>query len=211
MEICVSELLPQERYKLLTGLVFPRPIALISTYSENGVANCAPYSFFNAVCEDPVLVVISFSARSDGKLKHSLANILRTTTFVVNLVDEHIANGMHISSAEVPEEVSEFDKAGFTVAPCQCVAHPRIAEAPISFECRLFQRIEVGTARDIVLGEVVYMHARDGLIDPITKRVSEDQYLPVGRLYGTRYCTTRQRFELPGELPGNGTLTSDDA
>ena len=203
MEFRINELAPSERYKILAGLVFPRPIALISTHSENGVANCAPYSFFNAVCEDPVLVVVSFSARSDGKRKHSLANIIRTGAFVVNLVDEQIANGMHISSAELPEEMSEFDKAGFTVAPCRLVEHPRIAEAPISFECRLFQRIEVGSAREIILGEVLHIHARDGLIDPNTKRVSEDQYLPVGRLYGTRYCTTRQRFELPGELPAS--------
>jgi len=203
MELRINELAPSERYKIIAGLVFPRPIALISTQSENGVANCAPYSFFNAVCEDPVLVVVSFSARSDGKRKHSLANIIRTRAFVVNLVDEQIANGMHISSAELPEEVSEFDKAGFTVAPCRLVEHPRIAEAPISFECRLFQRIEVGSAREIILGEVLHIHARDGLIDPNTKRVSEDQYLPVGRLYGTRYCTTRQRFELPGELPAS--------
>ena len=201
MELRANELAPNERYKILTGLVFPRPIALISTYSENGVANCAPYSFFNAVCEDPVLVVVSFSARSDGRRKHSLANIIRTAAFVVNLVDEQIANGMHISSAELPEEVSEFDKAGFTVGPCRLVQHPRIAEAPISFECRLFQRIEVGAAREIILGEVLHIHARDGLIDPNTKRVSEDRYFPVGRLYGTRYCTTRQRFELPGEVP----------
>ncbi len=201
MEISADALALNERYKLLTGLVFPRPIGLISTYSENGVANCAPYSFFNAVCEDPMLVVASFSARSDGKRKHSLANIVRTGSFVVNLVDEQIANGMHISSAELPEEVSEFGEAGFTPAPCKLIAHPRIAEAPVSFECRLFQRIEVGTAREIVLGEVLYMHARDGLIHPITKRVSEDAYRPVGRLFGTRYCTTRQRFELPGELP----------
>ena len=201
VELSITELAPNERYKILAGVVFPRPIALISTYSENGVANCAPYSFFNAVCEDPVLVVASFSARSDGKRKHSLANIIRTGTFVVNLVDEQIANGMHLSSAEVPEEVSEFAQAGFTPAPCRVVGHPRIAEAPISFECRLFQRIEVGSAREIVLGEVVHVHARDGLIDPVSKRVSEERYVPVGRLYGTRYCTTRQRFELPGALP----------
>jgi flavin reductase (DIM6/NTAB) family NADH-FMN oxidoreductase RutF len=201
VELSASELAQSERYKILTGLVFPRPIALISTFSDNGVANCAPYSFFNAVCETPMLVVVSFTARSDGKRKHSLANILRTETFVVNLVDEQIANGMHLSSAELPEEVSEFDEAGFTAAPCNVVPHPRIAQAPISFECRLFQHIEVGTAREIVLGEVVHIHARDGLIDPHTKRVAEDHYRPVGRLYGTRYCTTRQRFELPGELP----------
>jgi len=201
MELKTSDLSAIERYKILAGLVFPRPIALVSTRSENGIANCAPYSWFNAVCEDPPLVVISFGPRTDSKTKHSLTNILRTGEFVVNLVDEAIANGMHISSAELPETESEFAAAGFTEAPASVVAHPRIAQAPVSFECRLFKRVEISPARDIILGEVIHVHARDGLIDPLTKRVSDDEYFPVGRLYGTRYCTTRQRFDLPGDLP----------
>ena len=201
MELEVPALSMQERYKLLVGLVFPRPIALISTRSENGIANCAPFSYFNAVCEDPMLVVLSFNRRSDGSMKHSLANLLRTGEFVVNLVDESIANGMHVASGEYDDDVSEFDEAGFTEAPSRIVGHPRIAEAPASFECRLYRRIEVGPVRDIILGEVVHIHARDGLIDSSTKRVSENNYRPVGRLYGNRYCTTRERFELPGTLP----------
>jgi flavin reductase (DIM6/NTAB) family NADH-FMN oxidoreductase RutF len=201
MELDPAQLSEHERYKLLTGLVFPRPIALVSTRNANGVANCAPYSFFNAMCEDPMLVILSFGARSDGKLKHSLANILRTGEFVVNLVDEVIANGMHLSSTEYGEEVSEFEVAGFTEAACREVQHPRIAEAPASFECKLFQRIDIGPARDLILGEIVFMHAREGIIDPASRRISETAYRPVGRLFGTRYCTTRQRFELPGKLP----------
>jgi flavin reductase (DIM6/NTAB) family NADH-FMN oxidoreductase RutF len=196
MEIEISSLSAPERYKLLVGLVFPRPIALISTRSPNGVANCAPYSFFNAVCEQPMLVILSFS-----RMKHSLANLLRTGGFVVNLVDEALANGMHVSSAEYDEEVSEFAEAGFTEAPSRVVAHPRIAEAPVSFECVLFKQVEIGPERDLILGEVVHIHARDGLIDPITKRIADERYRPVGRLYASRYCTTRQRFELPGRLP----------
>lgn len=201
MEIKTSSLSTAERYKLLVGLVFPRPIALVSTRSENGVANCAPYSFFNAICEDPMLVILSFSRRGDGKMKHSLANLLRTREFVVNLVDEAVANGMHVSSKEVDEDVSEFSEAGFTEAPSRIVAHPRIAEAPVSFECRLFKQVEVGPERDLVIGEIVHIHTRDGLVDPVTKRIADDRYRPVGRLYASRYCTTRQRFELPGPLP----------
>jgi len=202
MELDLTQLSLQERYKVLTGLVFPRPIALISTRNANGVLNCAPFSYFNAVCEDPMLVVISFNARnSDQQMKHSLANLLRTGEFVVNLVDEGIANGMHISSEEFPDSVSEFDKAGFTSAPCRFIDQPRIAEAPASFECKLFRRIDVGPARDLILGEVIHIHARDGLIDPVRKRVSEERYRPVGRLFGNRYCTTRQRFDLPGDVP----------
>ena len=203
MEINTSSLSLAERYKLMVGLVFPRPIALVSTRSGNGVANCAPYSFFNAICEDPMLVILSFSRRSDGKLKHSLGNLLRTGEFVVNLVDEAVANGMHLSSKEVDEDVSEFSEAGFTEAPCSVVAHPRIAEAPVSFECRLFKQVEIGPERDLIIGEIVYIHARDGLIDPVTRRIADERYRPVGRLYANRYCTTRQRFELPGALPEN--------
>jgi flavin reductase (DIM6/NTAB) family NADH-FMN oxidoreductase RutF len=201
MELSAAQLSEHERYKLLTGLVFPRPIALVSTRSANGVANCAPYSFFNAVCEDPMLVILSFSARSDGAPKHSLANILQTREFVVNLVDERIANGMHLSSTEYDEATSEFEVAGFTPAECRIVRHPRIAEAPASFECRLYRHIDIGPARDLILGEVVHLHARDGVVDPQMLRVVDSAYLPVGRLYGTRYCTTRERFELPGALP----------
>lgn len=201
MELSAENLTPLERYKILTGLVFPRPIGLVSTRSENGVNNCAPFSWFNAVCEDPPLLILSFAARVDSKMKHSLDNILRTEEFVVNLVDESIANGMHISAAEVPVAVSEFDQAGFTAAPCRVINHPRIAEAPVSFECRLFKHVELGSKRDFIFGEVIHVHARDGLIDPVSKRVSESDYFPVGRLYGTRYCTTRQRFDLPGDLP----------
>jgi len=201
MELDVSQISNLERYKLMIGLVYPRPIALVSTWSPNNIANCAPFSYFNAMCEEPMLVVLSFNARSDGKTKHSLANLLRTGEFVVNLVDEGVANGMHLSSQEFPEEVSEFTEAGFTVAPCRVIKQPRIAEAPASFECRLFRRIEVGPVRDIILGEIVHVHARDDVIDPATKRVSENNYRPVGRLYGNRYCTTRQRFNLPGKVP----------
>jgi flavin reductase (DIM6/NTAB) family NADH-FMN oxidoreductase RutF len=201
MEINIASLSTAERYKLLVGLVFPRPIALVSTRSQNGVANCAPYSFFNAICEDPMLVILSFAQRSDGKMKHTLANLLRTGEFVVNLVDEALANGMHVSSKEVDEDVSEFSEAGFSEAPCRLVGHPRIGEAPVSFECRLFKQVEVGPARDLIIGEVVHIHARDGLIDARTKRIADERYRPVGRLYASRYCTTRERFELPGSLP----------
>lgn len=197
MELSTDTLTTLERYKVLTGLIFPRPIALVSTRSNNGVANCAPFSWFNAICEDPPLLYLSFNARTDNKMKHTLANILRTEEFVVNLVDEAIADGMHIASTEFPEEVSEFSEAGFTESPCTVVNHPRITEAPASLECRLFRRIEVGPARDIIIGEVLHVHARDGLIDPDSKRVSETDYWPVGRLYASHYCTTRDRFHLP--------------
>jgi flavin reductase (DIM6/NTAB) family NADH-FMN oxidoreductase RutF len=202
MDLRLAELPPLERYKLLIGLVIPRPIAWISTRSANGVANCAPFSFFNVFSEDPPLCVIGINPRdSDGAMKHSLRNIRRTGEFVVNLVEEASANAMHASSEELPEEESEFQKAGLTEAPAALVQHPRIAEAAACLECRLFRLLEISATRQLVLGEILLVHAREGIIDPQTKRVSEQAYRPIGRLFASRYCTTRERFNLPGDLP----------
>jgi len=201
MDLKLADLSAHERYKLLIGLVIPRPIAWISTWSANGVANCAPFSFFNVFSEDPPLCVIGINPRSDGAMKHSLKNIRRTGEFVVNLVDEATANAMHISSKEFPETVSEFEQTGLTPAPAKMVQHPRIAEAAASFECRLHQLLEISGTRQLVLGEMLLVHARDGVIDPHSKRISEEHYRPIGRLFADRYCTTRQRFNLPGDLP----------
>jgi flavin reductase (DIM6/NTAB) family NADH-FMN oxidoreductase RutF len=200
MDLELASLPALERYKLLIGLVIPRPIAWVSTWSENGVANCAPFSFFNVISEEPPLCIVSFNRRSDGAMKHTLKNIRRTGEFVVNLADEGTANAMHASSAELPEAESEFAKTGLTPVPAKMVKHPRIGEAAASLECRVERRIEFGPEREMVVGEILLVHARDGVVDPATKRISED-YRPVGRLYASRYCTTRQRFNLPGELP----------
>jgi len=197
MEINISDLDLSSKYKLLTGLIFPRPIGLVSTISENGVNNCAPFSWFNAICEDPPLIYLSFNTRTDGRIKHTLENILRTKEFIVNLVDESIANGMHLSSHEYPIDVSEFDECGFTSEPGLTVKHPRIKEAPASLECRLFKRVALGPAREFLIGEVIHLHVRDNLVAKDTYRVSETEFWPVGRLHGTKYCSTRERFDLP--------------
>ncbi len=201
MDLELARLPALERYKLLIGLVIPRPIAWVSTLSENGVANCAPFSFFNVISEDPPLCIISFNWRSDGTIKHTLKNIRRTGEFVVNLADEGTANAMHLTGTEIPEAESEFTKFGLTPVPAKLVKHPRIAEAAASLECRVERRIAFGPEREMVVGEILLIHARDGIIDPATKRISEELYRPVGRLFAERYCTTRQRFNLPGALP----------
>jgi flavin reductase (DIM6/NTAB) family NADH-FMN oxidoreductase RutF len=201
MELELAQLPALERYKILIGLVIPRPIAWISTWSENGVANCAPFSFFNVISEEPPLCIVSFNWRSDGLLKHTLKNIRRTGEFVVNLADEGTANAMHASGREIPESESEFSLSGLTPVPGKRVKHPRIAEAAASLECRVERRINFGPEREMVIGEILLIHAREGIIDPVTKRISEELYSPVGRLFADRYCTTRQRFNLPGEPP----------
>jgi flavin reductase (DIM6/NTAB) family NADH-FMN oxidoreductase RutF len=201
MEIPFAGLDAKSRYKMMVALVIPRPIAFVSTWSANGVANCAPYSFFNVMSQEPPLLAINIGTREDGSPKHTAKNIRRTGEYVINLVDEATANGMHIASGEYSEDESEFDKAGFTPVPATVVKHPRIAESPAAFECRLWKRIELPQGREIVIGEIVHLHAKDGLVDLATWRINDDAYRPVGRLYANRYCTTRQRFTLPGKLP----------
>src|SRR5256885_11201087 len=174
MELKLAELPQIERYKLLIGLVIPRPIAWISTTSENGVANCAPFSFFNVFSEEPPLCVVGMNWRSDRQIKHSLKNIRRTKEFVVNLVDEATANAMHLSSYELPEDESEFDKTGLTPAPAKLVKHPRIAEAAASLECKVERLIQIGPERELILGEILLVHAREGIIDPKTQRTSAE-------------------------------------
>jgi flavin reductase (DIM6/NTAB) family NADH-FMN oxidoreductase RutF len=201
VDLELSQLPALERYKLLIGLVIPRPIAWISTWSANGVANCAPFSFFNVISEDPPLCIVSFNWRSDREIKHTLKNIRRTGEFVVNLADEGSANAMHLTGTEIPESESEFTKFGLTPVPAKMVKHPRIGDAAASFECRLERRINFGPERELVVGEILLVHAPEGIIDPVTKRISEELYRPVGRLFANRYCTTRERFNLPEALP----------
>jgi flavin reductase (DIM6/NTAB) family NADH-FMN oxidoreductase RutF len=201
MEFTLGSLRRQDRYKLLTALVIPRPIAWISTWSENGVANCAPFSFFNLVSSEPPLCAIGINTRTDGTLKDTLRNIRRTSEFVLNLVDEPTALRMRITGHEFPGDVSEFEQADLTPAAASKVAHPRVAEAAVSLECVVNRLIEINDEQEIVLAEIVHLHAREGIVEPRTLRVSEESYRPIARLFGNRYCTTRDRFNLPGDMP----------
>lgn len=182
------------RYKLLVALVTPRPIAFVSTRGRDGVDNAAPFSFFNVLAEDPPVVIVSIEHRADGRPKDSGRNIRETGEFVVNMVDEALLERMHLCSVDFPPGTSELREAGLVAAPSRSVAAPRIADAPASMECRLHTRIPFAR-RDLVIGEIVWLHVRDGIVDPQTLRVAPD-YAPVGRLYANLYTRTRDRVAL---------------
>ena len=162
MEIDLNALDRPVRYKLLTSLVVPRPIALVTTISEGGVVNAAPFSYFNVLGEDPPILIISADARASGKMKVTVHNILTKKQFVVNLVDEGIAEKMHGSAVDAPTEMSEIDLVGFTTTPSQRVAPPRITESPVSFECELHTELDFNTRR-LIIGQIAWMHVRDAL------------------------------------------------
>jgi len=196
MRHLMSELGGQERYKLLSSLIVPRPISFVTTLNAEGVVNAAPYSFFNVFSEDPPLVVIGIGRRSDGTLKDTALNIEANGEFVVNLVDEGIATAMNVAATDFPPEQSEIDPAGLDLVPSSLVAPPRIAQAPAALECRNHTTLLVATDRRLVVGEVLAVHTKPGLVDPANLRLDLDAYRPVGRLFANLYCRTRDTFEL---------------
>ena len=201
MHIPARDLTAPQRYKLLCGLVIPRPIAWITSLDASGVVNAAPFSFFNVVSEDPVLVVVSINRKPDGRIKDTLGNIERAKEWVVNIADEPLAEAMHKSSGDFPPGISEPAALGLELEPCAEVAPPRIKKAPFSLECRLWRMVELGPERRLVIGEGVHLHMRDDVIDPANMRIREDSFFPIGRLYGDRYCKTRDRFTFPPANP----------
>ena len=187
-----------QRYKLMASLIVPRPIALVTTVNAQGVVNAAPFSMFAMLGEDPPLVMISINRLQDGALKDTAANILESQEFVVHMADEEIAAQMHNCGATLPPDRSELDLVGFHAVPSTGVAPPRIVEAPVAFECRLWEKIET-ESRYIFLGQILHMHAREGLIDTEAWRVNLQDYFPVGRFGASFYTRTRDRFALQGE------------
>ena len=188
---------PSVRYKLLGGLVVPRPIALVTTRDLRGRDNAAPFSFFNVLAEEPPLVVLGLGISPSGRAKDTTNNIRDRGEFVVNLVDEPIAEAMNLCAIDLPPEVSEVELAGFSLLPSEIVTPGRIAEAPVSMECRRYVTLQPGPERYIVLGEVLMLHVRDGIVDPESLRVDRNAYAPIGRLFGGGYVRTRDRFEMP--------------
>ena len=185
-----------DAYAILSGLVTPRPIALVTTVDAQGRINAAPFSFFNVLGDSPPIVGICPGDRHTGEPKDTALNIRSTLEFVVNLVDEAIAQQMSACAASLPHGENELAHAGLTAAPCEAVKAPRILEAPASLECRHHSTIEIGGNR-LIIGEVLRVHVRDGIFDPDTWLVKPGAYSPIGRMQSPNwYCRTADMFEM---------------
>ncbi|AMJ65697.1 flavin reductase family protein [Hymenobacter sp. PAMC 26628] len=204
-----ADLLPIEaRYKLLTGAIIPRPIAVVSTVSPAGVFNAAPFSYFNIVGHAPMAVSFAVAGpKPDGTWKDTLRNAQLpaqggTGEFVINMATEDYAEQMARTAAPLAAGVSEFDFAGLTPVASAVVGAPRIGEASVSFECRTLHVVEVGRSR-LVIGEIVFLHLDDALVDE-RFRVDFTQLRAIGRMAGSRYARTRDTFVLEDEkfFPG---------
>jgi flavin reductase (DIM6/NTAB) family NADH-FMN oxidoreductase RutF len=191
-----------EIYKLMTGIIVPRPIALVSTVDREGIANLAPFSFFCGVGSVPPTLLfcpVLRAGRSTDRApqKDTLRNVEETGEFVVNVVSESIAAAANATAADVPPEVDEFQLSGLTAVPASVVRAPRVAESPAQMECKLIQVIYTSHKPGggvIVLGEIVRFHVRAELVDNF--RVDPAGLDAVGRMAGNTWVRTRDRLEL---------------
>lgn len=164
--------LPRDPFK---SCIAPRPIGWISTLDADGVANVAPYSFFNGVAAAPPMVMYASSGQKGRGNKDTLENIRAMAEFVVNVATWETRDAMNATSAFVPPQEDEFRLAGLTPAPCKLIAPPRIEESPINMECRLEKILELpctipGAENTLVIGRVVGIHISErvlteGLVD----------------------------------------------
>jgi len=191
-----------ESYKLMTGLIVPRPVALVSTVDRDGVANVAPFSFFSGVGANPPTVLFCPSLRAAGSdrpddRKDTLRNVEQTGEFVVNIVSNSIADAANTTAAEVGPEVDEFLLAGLTAIPSEVVRAPRVAESPAQLECKLQQIVfagQGGGAGVVVIGEIVRFHFHPDLESNF--RIDPEKLDAIGRMAGNTWVRTRERFEL---------------
>jgi flavin reductase (DIM6/NTAB) family NADH-FMN oxidoreductase RutF len=205
MEIKPDALAVRDRYKLMIGSIVPRPIAFVSTISPAGALNLAPYSFFNGVGSNPMTLVFCPANDSEGREKDTLRNCKPvaeggTGQFVVNVASEPFIREVAASAEALPYGESEFELIGLTPTPSTVVKPPRVSESPLAFECRTLQVIRTNpgapAAGNLVLGEVVHIHAANGLISE-KGYVDADKLAAVGRMGGLSYCRTLDRFEIP--------------
>mgnify|MGYP001040311963 CR=1 FL=1 len=188
--------LKNRAYYILSSLVTPRPIALVTTVDGTGNINAAPFSFFNLMGARPPICVFAPGNRDEETPKDTVLNIRANNEFVVNLVDESIAEAMNQCAASIPYGESELKRSGLTPLPSSLVQAPRIAEAPASLECEAYDTLEIGHNR-MVIGLIKRVHVRDEIYDPESKRIRVDQLKTIGRMSAPHwYCKTSDRFEM---------------
>lgn len=201
MQIDPSDLGAERVYRLMTGIVVPRPIAWVTSLSRSGVLNLAPFSAFTFVSPKPPMLAISVG-RKGVDYKDTAHNILDTEEYVIHIADAPLMNAVHESSVEHPPDISEVEQLGLETLPSERIKVPRLAAAPVAMECRFRQCLEFGETRSrLIIGEVVTFHIRDGLVND--GKVETEALDPIARIGGPRYArlgeivTLRAVFQTP--------------
>ncbi|HZY82304.1 MAG TPA: flavin reductase family protein [Cyclobacteriaceae bacterium] len=169
MIIDPKDLTIPKRHALLQGAIIPRPISFASTVDKEGHVNLSPFSFFNMFSSNPPILIFSPSRRGrDNTTKHTYENVKEVPEVVINIVNYPMVEQASLASCDFPKGVDEFVKAGFTPVPSTKVKPPRVAESPVSFECKVNQVIELGSegaAGNLVICEVLLVHVKDEILD----------------------------------------------
>ena len=206
MDVIPSQLAHREFYHILISAVAPRPIAWVSSLSASGQPNLAPFSFFNAVCAKPPLLAFapamrapkkSEAAAAAGQPKDTLRNIRETREFVINAVTYELAEAMNLTSGDYDASISEFEVAKLASAPSKLVRPRRVAESPVSFECKLHQILDFNPGPEggsLVIGEIVSIHVDDRHLKE--GRLDRNSLDLIGRMGGIQYTRTTERFEI---------------
>jgi flavin reductase (DIM6/NTAB) family NADH-FMN oxidoreductase RutF len=191
-----AALTERERYKILIGTVIPRPIALVTTADKNGRPNAGPFSFFNVLTHDPAIIAIGVENYADMRFKDTARNIRETGEFTVHIVDDALVSQMETCAIKFGPEVNELEVAGLETVPGNQVCSPRIISAPAALECRRHTTLQVGPAREIILGEVVGVYVRSDAVNPANLHIDQQLMDAVGRMGGNTYCRTREQFDI---------------
>ena len=186
MRIDPAYLDAETAYRLITGVVVPRPIAWVTSLSATGVLNLAPFSAFMFVSPKPPMLAISVG-RKGNIYKDTAQNILNNEEYVVHIADSSLMNAVHESSTEHPPDVSEVEELRLSTLPGERIKVPRLAAAPIAMECRFRQCLEFGETRSrLIVGEVLVFHIRDGLLQ--NGKIETEALDPIARIAGPRYA-----------------------
>jgi flavin reductase (DIM6/NTAB) family NADH-FMN oxidoreductase RutF len=191
-----KQLEPKNRYKLITASIVPRPIALVTTRNIDGSINAAPFSFFNVFSEDPPLVVLGLQTKPDKSLKDTTTNIRNNGEFVVNLVDDNMVEKMVACAADYPTGESEPLHADLNLSKSKKIKVDYITDSPFSFECKRITVLQFSETRDLAIGEILGMHAKNNLIDKNNFHINWNKYYPIGRLFASHYIYTDKTFSL---------------
>ena len=188
-----------ETHKLMIGSIVPRPIALVSTTSNNGINNLAPFSYFNGVCSKPPTIMFAPARRGwDGKEKDTLINIRNTKEFSINIVSEDLGEKMVKCSTDYEKEIDEYSKSGLSPLSSKKIKPPIVSESKISLECILNQIVQIGKddagSGFIVIGTIVLFHIDDKVYD--NGRIILDKLQPLGRVAGNGYVRSTNAFDI---------------
>lgn len=190
-----AELTERQKYKILIGTVIPRPIALVTTVNRDGAPNAGPFSFFNVLTHDPAIVAIGVENYADMRFKDTARNIRETGEFTVHICDDAMVKQMEICAIKFGPEVNEIEHAGLHTVPGTAVKSPRILEAPAALECRRYMTLELGPAREIILGQVIGVHVRSDAVNPENHHIDQMKMDAIGRMGGHTYTRTRDQFD----------------